>query len=203
MKLPNSADENTRLLHDSIECLAPLERWYHRCHEASLELVCSGIADRVARGICPVVGGQHSWAVIGVNCYREGSRWIDPTLWSYTESNPCILVGELGDEHGHRPHGHGSIWEWGRPIAGDGNQITLRPKIALSQKAISFLRLIGPLDITGWLALAKAPIGGWPAAEIFAAMDDTEKLSALVPIDILGMTTNRNPGSMYLATSGG
>jgi hypothetical protein len=29
-------------------------------------------------------------------------------------------------------------------------------------------------------------------------MDDDERLSALVPIDILGMLTDRNPGNVYL-----
>lgn len=38
----------------------------------------------------------------------------------------------------------------------------------------------------------------WPAAEIIAAIDDTKALSALVPIDILGMLTDRNPSGLYL-----
>ena len=42
-----------------------------------------------------------------------------------------------------------------------------------------------------------APVEDWPAGEIFAAMDDTEGLKALVPIDKLGMLTDRNPGGLY------
>lgn len=59
--------------------------------------------------------------------------------------------------------------------------------------------MLGPLDRRAWHLLAsQAPVLGWPAAEIIAAMDDTEELSAFVPIDRLGMLTDRNPGGLYL-----
>jgi hypothetical protein len=38
---------------------------------------------------------------------------------------------------------------------------------------------------------------GFPAGEFLAAMDDTPATSALVPIDRLGMLTDRNPGGLY------
>jgi hypothetical protein len=44
---------------------------------------------------------------------------------------------------------------------------------------------------------------GWPSSEIIAAMDDTDELRALVPIDILGMVTDRNPGGLYLSETEG
>lgn len=59
--------------------------------------------------------------------------------------------------------------------------------------------MVGPLDRPGWMRLASCPVGGWPAAEVLAAMDDTPALQTLVPIDRLGMLTDRNPGGLYLA----
>lgn len=111
----------------------PLVAFRFRCHEASLALVRSGVLPegaRVARGSCPGVGGQHSWVVLGGDCYDRKAQVIDPTLWCYDNA-----VRE--------------IWK-GR------------------------------------------------ADEIIGAMYDDERLSALVPIDIVGMITDRNPGGLYL-----
>ena len=109
-----------RLEERSVAVLQPLARRSERCHEASLEIVRAGVADRVARGWCRGIG-RHSWAVVG------------------------------------------------------------------------------PLDYGGWSILANyCPVEGWPAGEIYAAMDDTPALKSLVPIDRLGMLTNRNPGRLYL-----
>lgn len=173
--------------------LDPLERYGRQCHAASIALVQAGIGDRVARGTCPGVGGQHSWVVIG-DPYRP-TLIIDPTLWSYDSSVKGIWVGV---DHGHRPFGAGQIWDWGKPCAGNGPIVPLTPKVPFSQEAKLFLEMLGPLDERGWSALTKAPVGGWPASEIIAAIDDTEQLSVFVPIDILGMVTDRNPGGLYL-----
>ena len=43
-----------------------------------------------------------------------------------------------------------------------------------------------------------APLNGWPFGEFIAAMDDTPDVTALVPIDLLGMYTDRNPSGLYL-----
>jgi hypothetical protein len=48
------------------------------------------------------------------------------------------------------------------------------------------------------LSLLGSPVHGWPAAEIVAAIADTPSLAAYVPIDLLGMLTDRNPGKLYL-----
>jgi hypothetical protein len=186
----------TEIITQAMKVLKPLSKWRHDCHGASLTLVKNGIGNRVARGFCPGVGSQHSWVVVGDDCY-EPEYIIDPTLWSYREDVEGIYVGSM-TTYSHRPHGTGSIWEWGRPSSGDGPIVTLTPTMKLSRSAAVFLEMIEPLDLQGWAALASAPVGGWPASEIIAAMDDTKELSALVPIDRIGMLTNRNPGGLYL-----
>jgi len=108
-----------------------------------------------------------------------------------------IWYGSAG--HGkHHPHGcDGTIWMWGKPSSGGGEAVGL--SVDVSPEAASFLELCGPLDFQGWGVLAShAPVAGWPAAEIFAAMDDTPGLRGLVPIDRLGMLTDRNPDGLYL-----
>src|SRR6185503_13529455 len=155
---------------------APLAQTAKQCHGVSLAIVRSGRIPgaRVARGTCRGVPGQHSWEVVGV--------------WH----------GMATNDGRHVPHGgHGSIWGWGKPTSGDGPPIDLTPTKTLSRAARVFLDLLGPLDRRGWAMLAEAPVLGWPAAEIIAAMDDTADLRTLVPIDRLGMLTDRNPCSLY------
>lgn len=181
--------------------LAPLDRWSHQCHGASIELVKSELLPagaRVARGTCKGVGGQHSWVVIG-DPYDPKAQIIDPTLWSYDDTVKGIWYGSAKDER-HVPFGggRGTIWDWGRPADPTGPIIELTPRDRLSSDALRFLETVGPLDRQGWWVLMRAPALGWPAGEIIAAMDDTEALTALVPIDLLGMLTDRNPGGMYL-----
>lgn len=191
-------DKNeTTFARDAARVLKPLRDWRHRCHEASLKLVQAGIGTRVARGLCPGVGGQHSWVVVGMDCYNPIAI-IDPTLWSYTGGTPKVYFGQ---GLGHRPHGAGTIWNYGQPVNQGGPTIVLTPKTPLSRHARLFLDMIEPLDMGGWMALTGAPVGGWPAAEIIAAMDDTKELSALIPIDKLGMLTDRNPDGLYLKAS--
>lgn len=184
------------------EFLAPLKDWSHRCHEASLAVVQSGILaeSRVARGACAGVGSQHSWVVFGMDCYDEKATIIDPTLWSYDDDVEGIWTGTMGDPPLHRPHGTGNIFEWGRPTEPTGKALPLVPREPFSKWTLDFLDLLGPLDMAGWRMLCHAPVEGWPAGEIFAAICDTfEWGEALIPIDILGMTTLRNPGGLYLA----
>lgn len=173
----------------------------HRCHEISLAMVRSGILPpaRVARGWCKGVIGQHSWIVVGKDPYRPGLPIIDCTLWSYDDSITDVWVGVTRERGGrHLPHGgNGDIWSAGRPVSGGGAPIALTPSEPLSVAAKAFLGMFGPLDRQGWATLANSPVRGWPAAEIIAAMDDTEELKVLVPIDILGMLTDRNPGELY------
>jgi hypothetical protein len=76
--------------------------------------------------------------------------------------------------------------------------VDLTPREPFSREAKNFLDLLGPLDEKGFRVLAHAPVEGWPAAEILDAIENTEGLKCYVPIDIIGMLTNRNPGGLYL-----
>jgi hypothetical protein len=177
----------------------PLKPWHHQCHGASIHLVKSGLIDgpcRVARGACEGVGGQHSWVVLGNDCYDEKAEIIDPTLWSYDSEVEGIWYGSYADGR-HTPHGKGWIWAWGRPDSPRGPVIELTPRRPFSQRAQDFLDMLGPLDRQGWSVLAHAPVGGWPAGEIIDAMCESG-LDAVIPIDIVGMVTDRNPQGLYL-----
>lgn len=182
------------LIRRAKEILGPLDKYYRQCHGASLELVRSGLGDRVARGACRGVGSQHSWVVIG-DPYAPAII-IDPTLWSYRMDVSGVFVGNP-DIYGHTPLGAGNIWAWGKPIAGDGLPVKLTPKTPLSPEAKTFLQMLEPLDIAGWQNLSNAPVGGWPASEIFRAMYETPAIKHYVPIDKIGMLTDINPGGLY------
>ena len=171
-----------------------------RCHAAALGLVKSGVFKtfaRVARGWCMGVPGQHSWVVVGEDCYAPGAIVVDPTRWSYDSSVEGIWMGKA-KEGGYSPHGAGSIWEWGRPPYPTGPVVELTPSEPLTLRADSFLEMLGPLDEQGWNVLAHAPVQGWPAGEIYAAMLDTPGLGHWIPIDRIGMLTKRNPNGLYL-----
>lgn len=175
-----------------------------RCHAVSLAIVQSGRipGSRVARGTCRNVPGQHSWVVVGPDCYDPDARIVDPTLWAHAALGGQRVWHGTARQGWHVPHGAaGTIWTYGKPTWTGGTIIHLTPTATLSRTARQFLNILGPLDCAGWGMLANAPIGGnWPAAEIIAAMDDTPELAPLVPIDILGMLTDRNPGNLYLPT---
>jgi hypothetical protein len=179
------------------EVLAPLDAWAHQCHAASLALLESGRFGvcRVARGSCEGVVGQHSWLVLGDDCYAHGVAIIDPTLWSYDKTVQGVWVGKAGVRH--TPHGAGSIWRWGRPNGPTGPVVELTPRKPFSRSARGFLEMLGPLDEAGWIALAHAPVEGWPAGEIIDAICESG-MEVYVPIDIVGMVTDRNPQGLYL-----
>jgi hypothetical protein len=169
------------------------------CHVVSLAIVRSGIypGARVARGHASGVGiSQHSWVVIG-NPYDKNAEIIDATLWSYDERVPDLWTGRGRDEV-HYPQGAGHFMRGGRPSHHGETTVTLTPAVPLSTLALTWLEMVGPLDYRGWAEVAHLPVEGWPAGEILGAMDDTPVLGALVPIDVLGMTTDRNPGGLYL-----
>jgi hypothetical protein len=178
--------------------LEPLSQWARRCHGASIAIVNAEIfpVARVARGFTEGVTGQHSWVVLGDDCYDPKLTIVDPTLWSYDDAVQGIWVGRRMGKSSHVPHGAGSIWEWGRPVSGGEEIMKLEPREPFSEQALRFLELLGPLDRQGWARLANAPVEGWPAAEIMPAINDT--IGPLVPIDIIGMLTDRNPAGLYL-----
>lgn len=179
----------------------PFEQWSHQCHAISISIVKSDLIEgprRVARGSCNGVGGQHSWVVVGDDCYAENAQIIDPTLWSYRKDVEGIWYGTPNSPFKHTPFGSGSIFEYGKPVSQGGPPIELTPSKSLSREAALFLRLLGPLDREGWSMLLHAPVGFWPAREIIEAADDTSELCSITPIDILGMVTDRNPHGLYL-----
>lgn len=170
--------------------------WRMDCHSVSLAIVKSDLfpVARVARGACRGVWGQHSWVVIGEDCFAPTAQLLDCTLWSYDERHPVVWQGTY-DDGLHRPHGWGSIWRWGRPAPGNDEPIALD---GLSGQAQRFLDLCGPLDRTGWAHLFSAPLMGWPAREIVTAAYGDQRLRALIPIDVVGMVTDLNPSGLYL-----
>lgn len=185
-------------LEQVVDALAPLDQWAKRCHEASLFVVRSGIfgESRVARGFCKGVGSQHSWVVLGLDCYADHVTIVDPTLWSYDDDVEGVWTGPGGR---HTPHGTGNIFEWGRPPRATDEPVELQPQQPFSDSARLFLDLLGPIDEKGWRILCSAPVEGWPAAEIFGAILETfEWGAAVLPIDIVGMVTDRNPNGLYL-----
>lgn len=175
----------------------------HDCHSVSLALVRSGLlgeggpkGPRVARGSCMGVGGQHSWVVLG-HPYDDEAIIVDITLWSYNDRQPRIWLGSMQSGL-HRPKGCGQIFDSERPYSRGGETVLLDTR-EMSPHAREFLRLIGPLDAFGWAALwSRSGMKGWPAKEILEAfVDQYPTMAALVPVDILGMITDRNPQDLY------
>jgi len=172
------------------------------CHSVSLALVRSGLLGeggpslRVARGACIGVGGQHSWVVLG-NPYDQTATIVDITLWSYDSSAPRIWIGNQINER-HRPKGGETLWQTMRPCH-SGDEIMALGTDDMSREARDFLDILGPLDARGWAALwSRCGMMGWPAREILEAfLDQFRDMAALVPIDIVGMVTDRNPQELY------
>lgn len=210
-------DEKT--VTEALLASAPDEFWADfeeatrcNCHSASLALVRSGLLGptgpggaRVARGTLLGVGGQHSWAVIG-DPFDPLATVVDITAWSYDVERAGAPVPHVwvttAAAAGHRPHGSGSIWQWGVPSCGDGPDELLPLRDLLTTEARSFVEMTASvhsrswLDREGWLSLCNAPVGGWPAAEILGHVADTV-FASFVPIDPLGMLTDRNPEGLY------
>ena len=176
-----------------------LEQFAGACHVMSLALVKSDLAPpvaRVARGFCAGVRSQHSWVALG-DPFDRDTIIVDPTLWTYREDVDGLWVGTIRDGL-HKPHGYGSIYSYGRPCHAGGEVIDL-DTAGLSDDAREFLEMLGPLDRTGWShLLSHAPVGGWPAAEIVDRACDNPELRPIIPIDRIGMLTDRNPGGVYL-----
>lgn len=142
------------------------------------------------------IANQHSWVVLGENCYDPRAEILDPTLWSYDNArSPLLLLTDMTRQT-HQPHGSGSIFSAGMPSSRGGEPIELDQN-ALGADARRFLALLEPLDVQGWMQLVHSPVQGWPAGEIIAAAYADQRLRALVPIDILGMTTDLNPKGLY------
>jgi hypothetical protein len=180
----------------------PAIRVPQNCHAVSLALVQSGLAGpdaRVVRGWAKGVSSQHSWVAVG-DAYDMDAHIIDATLWSYDDSVPDVWQGTLRDGI-HHPHGAGHFMKGTTPPQHEGGKtIHLTPSTPLSREANRFLSSIGaPFDRPGWSRVAHLPVEGWPAKEIIEAILDTDSLAVLVPIDIAGNLTDRNPSGLYRA----
>jgi hypothetical protein len=163
--------------------------------EISLAVLRTGLfgRGRVARGTCKYVTSQHSWIVLGDDCYAMDAVVVDPTLWNYAQTVTGIFCGS---GTWHRPHGTGAFYDGEMPVD-HGDEIIELDSSKLSLEAQRFLDMLGPLDLKGWMQVAHLPAEGWPAGEIFNAMCDVPGLEVFIPIDIRGMLTDRNPGDLY------
>jgi hypothetical protein len=177
--------------------------WGGQCHGISLAVVRTGLLGepgteaRVARGFAKGVRSQHSWIVLGGDPYDTEAVIADPTIWHYQGAEPYVHLAR-NTMRTHVPHGSGSIWATGAPPEPQGNTIALDWQDPPSGAAQAFLEACGPLDLRGWMFLANSPVTGWPAREILSAVADTPGLGrSLIPIDILGMLTDRNPKGLY------
>jgi hypothetical protein len=187
----------TAELAEAIEWPADGHRWRGHCHEVSIAIVKARVfpVARVARGGGGNIPSQHSWVVLGDDVYDEDAVICDPTMF------PDVWYGTLRDGL-HTPHGSGQIWAFGRPqTAEEEGAEPYRPSgyDELSDHARTFLELLGgELSLRGWHELAHYPVQGWPSKEIITMICEDTKLRAVVPIDIEGMVTDRNPQGLYL-----
>lgn len=184
------------------QALGDLEQWRNNCHAAALKVVRSGAfgrSARVARGYHLYVDSQHSWVAVG-DPYDPKTFIYDPTLWTYChpDTKPAPVYGtrvQLGNKH--VPKGDGYWWQKGPIPVALKLEDAFMIETPMSAEARQFLDRQGPLDIRGWHHVATMPVGGWPAAEIVAAMRRDKRTRALVPIDVVGMLTDENPQGLY------
>jgi hypothetical protein len=180
------------------EAIGPLEGWAGNCHGASLALVRSGLlpeGSRVARGFAKGVGSQHSWALVTPEMVYDPLNWVvDVTLWGYVPKAQRLYIARAGDWP-HVPHGFGRLAYLGPDPTGP----ILSLDVPISRGAEMFLQMYAPagLDRQAWMTLLNGPMQGWPSAELVAAAARTKELKAYIPIDILGLLTDENPGSLY------
>lgn len=178
----------------------PVEEWPGNCHSVSLAILRTGLLGkgRIARGMAEKVMSQHSWIVLGEDCYSRDAWIADPTIFGAWGEEPEIKI--LKNRITHVPHGSGSVWLFGRPRNAEdpATAIRLAGHEELSAAARYFLQMVGPLDQRGWMQLVSGPVEGWPAGDIIeAVIDDPQLGPAIPPIDVVGMLTDRNPGGLY------
>lgn len=177
----------------------PVARWGGNCHSVSLAVLRSGLfgPGRIARGQGDGVRSQHSWIVLGDDCYDPAGTVVDPTIWAYrTPDRPGVMV--IRNLIRHFPHGFGDISD-AEPLPDrEGTLVELPGFSQLSRAAREFLESCGyPFDYRQWCYLASGPVQGWPAAEIITVLAETPRLAAAPPIDYVGMLTDKNPRNLY------
>ena len=194
----------------------PTSRWHGNCHAVSLAIIQSGALGtpgptcRIARGAAAGYGiiSQHSWIALG-SPYAPATRFVDYTAWAWGQVDGIIdtfaadewLRHVAGGDRWHLPHSYDqrNIMQVGRPAApGPGDTPWRLDRTGLSADAVWFLDLLGDLTVEGWASLCGFPQGGWPHAEIVDRIIETvPRAAVLVPIDIRGMATDRNPEGIY------
>lgn len=193
-------------IEEALKERGPASTWGGRCHEISLALLRTGLfgPGRVARGWAEDVTGQHSWIVLGDDVYSPNAVVVDPTRWGYGKGEHTPVVEVSRNLLLHHPHGEGNIFAYGAPdsheegYVPEGKLIELPNYAELSPIARQFLDMCGyPMDRKNWAFLAHAPMGGWPSGEIISAMCEVPELAVIVPIDVVGHVTDRNPNGLY------
>jgi hypothetical protein len=86
-----------------------------------------------------------------------------------------------------------------RPTRGEGPDIPLDAYDRLGRAAQMYMDLVLPLDYKGWCNFAThLGVLGWPAQQVVEAMYAQSNLRWALPIDLIGMVTDINPGGLYL-----
>lgn len=183
--------------------------WHNNCHAVSLAFLRKGLVEgRVARGSAEGVG-VHSWIVLaqepGVkpNCYLDTAQILDPTIHCWHPGMEPLWQGIMADGMHHLP-GRDSIWNHGCPLPGDGPPLELVvPDGPDPMGRRAFLKLLettggGPVTMETFRALYHGPLQGWPAGALLdLLLDQHPDFETWVPIDVVGMLTERNPDGLY------
>lgn len=177
----------------------PRSAWHTNTKQVAHDLVRSGLLPtcRVVVGFVSGVEGEHSWVTTSWDVYDKYALIVDPTMWTFRADIPDVWMGTLHDGL-HHPKGEGFIWDSGYPENSSFQDTILLPQNGLSTYAKYFLSRVEPLNVAGWTALMRLPMQGWPAGEILARMKEVPTLAPLVPEDLEGMLTEKNPGNLYL-----
>lgn len=180
----------------------PRDKWANRCHEVAYALLVSSLMDdvtaRMARGWAQGISSQHSWIVTGNDVYDKTAKIIDPTYASNRGSRPMIMI--VDNLTSHSPHGYGEFSKF--PESKGGKEFLpefVSPSTRLWADMASME--VGPLDAFWWAKMFSGPMGGWPSRELVNWAYEEPALRALIPIDIVGMLTDRNPRGLYLRPS--
>lgn len=178
----------------------PLGHWHFNAHRVCLDIVRSGLFpySRVVEGSARGVHGTHHWLTLSEDVYDKYGTIVDPTLWCHDPSLQGVWIGTLQEEI-HHPRGEGYIWDHSYPENSSFKGTVSLNKEGLSTQAKYFLSRVEPLNLDGWRRLMRSPMQGWPAGEIIDQMKHSAELAAIVPEELEGMLTNRNPSGAWLA----
>ena len=157
--------------------------------------------------MCSGVGSQHSWVVLSG---RPGSMFekkvpiLDPTLWTYRDDVEGLYFNTAGGTPWHTPKGAGDLWDFSCPQSVGGDELI--PREPITGGATAFLAFLkaqvgGPLSYGWWMRFfSQCPMANPPILrELIDACYRDERIRGTIPIDIVGMLTDHNPGGLYMA----